>query len=104
MVPGIREVVFKHIKNGTWNGRNDINLELEIQTGRQLRRPVMKQRLNAKTNVRRNTAADTDAAQTEGDAELRDSAFKKYCTTNMGNERPCCTGRHTARSNCMQTL
>jgi propanediol dehydratase small subunit len=52
-------------------------LELEIQTDRQLRRPVTKQKLNAKTNVRRNTASDTDAAQMEGGAELTDSAFKK---------------------------
>jgi hypothetical protein len=41
----------------------------------------MKQQLNARRNVRRNTADDTDTAQTEGGTELRKSVFKEilYC-------------------------
>jgi hypothetical protein len=38
---------------------------------------VTEQQLNARRNVRRNTADDTDAAQTEGGVELRDSVFKE---------------------------
>lgn len=38
---------------------------------------MTEQQLNARRNVRRNTADDTDAAQTEGGAELRDSVFKE---------------------------